>query len=92
MPHHLAGIGLPLLWLGGCVLGILGTGALFQAVTTGSATALLWGLVGFLPGLYVAGWVLARARTADRRRRQLHPATPEGGGGHGPAGAAPGGL
>ncbi len=85
MTRSLAGIGLPLVWLGGCALGILGTGALFQAVTTGSGVALLWGLAGFVPGLYLAGWSLARARTADRRQRPRRPAERGGGAGLGPA-------
>lgn len=75
------GLLFPLLWLCGLVPGILGTGYLYRAVTRGSATDLLFGLALFLPGLYVAGTVLARARLAyrserTRRKRGSDPSAP----------------
>ncbi len=70
----------PLLWVLGLTLGTLGTGFLFDAMTQGSSMDLLIGLALFLPGLYLAGNVLARARRIYRqsaaprrsRRSQAH--------------------
>ena len=67
------GVLFPVLWLGGLALGILGTGYLYRAVTLGTATDLIFGLALFLPGLYIAGTVLARARLAYRAERQGGP-------------------
>ncbi len=66
------GLLFPLLWLGGLGLGTLGTGFLYRAVTRGTATDLILGLALFLPGLYIAGTVLARARLAYRAERNRH--------------------
>lgn len=66
----MSGARLPLLWLLGLTTGIVGTSFLFQAVTAGNVSALLIGLALFLPGLYVSGTVLARARSVYRRSRR----------------------
>lgn len=65
------GLLFPLLWVGGLTIGIVGTNYLYRAVTLGTPSDLIVGLALFLPGLYVAGTVLARARISyrsDRRR------------------------
>lgn len=59
----------PVLWLLGLSLGTFGTSFLYRAVTTGESGDLLVGLALFLPGLYLSGQVLARARSAYRRTR-----------------------
>ena len=64
------GARLPLLWLLGLITGTVGTSFLSQAVTSGSAPALLIGLALFLPGLYVSGTALARARSSYRSMRR----------------------
>jgi hypothetical protein len=67
------GVLFPVLWFGGLGLGTLGTGFLYEAVTRGSGGDLVLGLALFLPGLYIAGTVLARARLAYRAGRTPHP-------------------
>lgn len=66
----MSGARMPLLWLLGLIAGTVGTSFLYQAVTAGSASALLAGLALFLPALYVCGTVLARARRVYRSSRR----------------------
>ncbi len=68
----MSGVLFPVLWFGGLGLGTLGTGFLYEAVTRGSGGDLVLGLALFLPGLYIAGTVLARARLAYRAGRNRH--------------------
>lgn len=63
------GLFFPVFWFGGLALGIAGTSFLYHAVTQGTVTDLLIGLALFLPGLYLSGTVLARARIAYRAER-----------------------
>ena len=67
------GLLFPVLWFGGLGLGTLGTGLLYDAVTRGNGGDLVLGLALFLPGLYIAGTVLARARLAYRGGRTAQP-------------------